>query len=125
MSVRRLSCVIPVIPLLLVLALACHSGKSGQPGDQPEEKNPPTHLTVVNQGFLDMDIYAMPQDGARVRIGTSNGNATQQFVIPDFLVRTPIQMRFQLVPIGGNHSPRTQYISVSPGDDVELTIPPA
>jgi hypothetical protein len=112
---------IRVAPLLLALSLACHSGK---PGENPEP-NPPTHLTVINQGFLDMDVYAVPQDGARVRIGTSTGNATQQFVIPDFLVRSPVQMRFVLLPIGGNYAPRTQLISVSPGDDVELTIPPA
>jgi hypothetical protein len=110
--------------MLAQLTLACHSGKSGQPGDQAEP-TPQTHLTVINQGFLDMDIYALPQDGARVRIGTANGNATQTFRIPDFLVRTPITMRFQLVPIGGNYSPRTQSITVNPGDDVELTVPPA
>lgn len=121
MSVAR----IRAIPLLLVLSLACHSGKSSQPNDQPETKNPPTHLTVINQGFLDMDIYALPQDGARIRIGTSNGNTTEKFTIPDFLVRVPIQMRFQLVPIGGNRAPRTQLIAVSPGDEVELTVPPA
>jgi hypothetical protein len=117
---------IRVIPMLLLaqLVLACHSGKSGQPGDQPEP-NPPTHLTVINQAFLDMDIYAVPQDGGRVRIGTSNGNSTQHFTIPEFLVRTPIQMRFILVPIGGNHDPRTQYINISPGDEVDLTIPPS
>ncbi len=104
----------------VVLVLACHSGK---PGEKPEP-NPPTHLTVINQAFLDMDIYAVPQDGSRVRIGTSNGNSTQHFTIPDFLVRTPIQMRFVMVPIGGNYTPRSQFISVSPGDEVELTIPP-
>ena len=110
--------------LMLSLALACHSGSSGQPGDQAEPI-PKTKLTVVNQGFLDMDIYALPQDGARVRLGTSTGNATQQFTIPDVLVRTPITMRFLLVPIGGNYAPRSQLIQVAPGDEVELTIPPA
>jgi hypothetical protein len=115
---------IRVVPILLLLAVACHSGKSGQPGDQPEP-TPQTHLTVVNQAFLDMDIYVLPQDGARVRLGTATGNATQTFRIPDFLVRTPITMRFLCVPIGGNHSPVSQSVSVSPGDDVELQIPPA
>jgi hypothetical protein len=110
--------------MLLVLALACHSGASSQANDQPETQIPPTHLTVINQAFLDMDVFAVPQDGGRVRIGTSNGNSTQQFLIPAFLVHTPIQMRFLLMPIGGNHNPRSQYINVEPGDDVQLTIPP-
>lgn len=107
--------------MLLVVSLACHSGK---PGEKPEP-NPPTHLTVINQGFLDMDVFALPQDGSRVRIGTSTGNSTQHFTIPDFLVRTPIEMRFLMIPIGGNYAPRSQAIQVQPGDEVELTIPPA
>jgi hypothetical protein len=104
--------------------LACHSGSSGQPGDQAEPQ-PKTHLTVHNQAFLDMDVYALPQDGARVRLGSVTGNSTEEMTIPDYLVRTPITMRFQLIPIGGNGAPRTQMIQVSPGDEVELTIPPA
>jgi hypothetical protein len=110
--------------LLMSLALACHSGSSGQPDTQAQPV-PKTTLTVVNQGFLDMDVYALPQDGARVRIGTSNGNTTQHFDIPNYLVRTPITMRFLMIPIGGNYAPRSQLIQVNPGDEVELTIPPA
>jgi len=114
-----------VVPMLLLsLALACHSGKSDQPNDGAEPV-PKTTLTVINQGFLDMDVYALPQDGARIRIGTSNGNTTQHFNLPDYLVRTPITMRFLMVPIGGNYAPRSQMIQVNPGDEVDLTIPPA
>jgi hypothetical protein len=115
---------IRVTPLLLVLALACHSGKSSQPGEAPEPA-PKTYLTVVNQAFLDMDVYALPESGSRLRLGTVNGNSTQQFRIPDFLVRTPVVMRFRLDPIGGNHAPVSQAISIQPGDNVELTVPPA
>lgn len=110
--------------LLLSLALACHSGKSGQPNDEAQPI-PKTTLTVINQGFLDMDVFALPQDGPRVRIGTSNGNTTQHFDLPNYLVRTSITMRFMMIPIGGNYAPRSQMIQVNPGDEVELTIPPA
>ena len=109
---------------MLVLALACHSGKSAQP--DPDAGPPPkTTLTVINQAFLDMDVYALPQDGARIRIGTSTGNSTMHFDIPSFLVRTSTTMRFLMVPIGGNYAPRSQLIQVNPGDEVDLTIPPA
>lgn len=114
--------VAPIV--LLSLALACHSGRSGQPDDQAEPV-PKTTLTVINQGFLDMDVYALPQDGARVRIGTSNGNTTQHFNLPTYLVRTPVAMRFLMIPIGGNYAPRSQLIQVNPGDEVDLTIPPS
>jgi hypothetical protein len=110
--------------LCLSLALACHSGSSATPGEQPEPQ-PKTQLTVINQGFLDMDVYALPQDGARVRIGTSNGNTTQHFTIPDYLVHTSTTMRFLMIPIGGNYAPRSQQIQVNPGDEVELQIPPS
>jgi len=115
--------VAPVL-LMLSLALACHSGSSGKPDDQAEPI-PKTHLTVINQGFLDMDIYALPQDGARVRLGSATGNSTAHMTIPDYLVRTPITMSFLMIPIGGNYAPRSQVIQVNPGDEVELTIPPA
>lgn len=72
-----------------------------------------------------MDVYALPQDGARIRLGTSTGNSTQHFDIPKYLVPTSIQMRFLMIPIGGNYAPRSQSIQVNPGDEVELTIPPA
>ena len=119
MSVR-----LRVVPILLTLAVACHSGKSGQPNDQAEPV-PKTTLTVINQAFLDMDVYALPQDGARLRIGTVTGNSTQHFDLPDYLVRTSTAMRFLMVPIGGNYAPRSQSIQVNPGDEVDLTIPPA
>jgi hypothetical protein len=116
-----------VIPMLLVaawLALACHSGPSGHPNDQTEPALP-TNLIVVNQGFLDMDIFAVPQGGGRQRLGTATGNSTQTFRIPDYMVRTSITLRFLCVPIGGDRSPVSEAINVNPGDDVQLTIPPA
>ena len=116
MSVRML-----VIPIL-ALALACHSGQSGEPDEQLQAA--PTYLTVANQGFTDMDIYVLPQSGGRVRLGTSTGNTTSSMRIPDYLVATPINLRFLCSPIGGSRSPVSQSISVQPGDNVELQIPP-
>ncbi len=109
---------------ILALALACHSGKSGEPDMQPQEAQPETTLTVANQGFVDMDIYVLPQGGSRIRLGTSTGNSTSTMKIPAFLVNIPTTLRFLCSPIGGNRSPVSQSISVTAGDDVELQIPP-
>jgi len=34
------------------------------------------------------------------------------------------QLQFELHPIGGRGNPRTETISVPPGDEIDLTIPP-
>lgn len=107
---------------LLVLALltaGCgHGVRSGSP-----EPQAPTTLKVWNQNFLDTDVFVV-REGQRIRLGMVGGLSTQVFTIPPDIVRSSPQLRFELHPIGGRGNPRTETISVEPGDEVELTIPP-
>lgn len=91
--------------------------------DPNAEPTPVTRLRVQNQAFLDMTIYVYrgPQ---RLRLGVANGNSTTRFVIPSSMIFGATPLRFQADPIGSNRNSISEEITVSPGDEVTLMIPP-
>jgi hypothetical protein len=105
--------------LALVMLAAC-GGRSSAASTSPENQ---AMIRVENQGFADMVIYAV-NGGQRIRLGTANGNHTESFPVPNYLIRTGGPLRFLADPIGGDRSPFTEEIMVQPGDMVTLTIPP-
>lgn len=104
----------------LAASAACSRNKQE---DEAAEPVPVTYLRVENQAFLDMNIYVY-RSSQRIRIGTANGNTTTRMIIPANLLFGATPLRFQADPIGGNRQPVSQEITVSPGDEVILTIPP-
>ena len=88
------------------------------------DPNTPTILIVDNQSFPDMTIYAL-EGGRRVRLGLAGGNGQSRFTLPKYLVRSLTSIRFQADPIGSSRAPISDEITVSPGDEVTLRIPPA
>lgn len=91
--------------------------------EQAAEPAEPTYVRVENRAWLDMNVYVY-RSSQRLRLGTTNGNSTARYVIPKSLLFGPTPLRFQADPIGGNRQPISQEISVSPGDEVVLVIPP-
>jgi hypothetical protein len=107
----------------LTAPVACHH--RGDPEVSDDESREPATIQVINQGFPDMTIYVLSSGGQRLRLGLSNGNSTATFVIPRAMVNggaTPL--RFIADPIGGSRASVGEQITVSPGDQVQLTIPP-
>jgi hypothetical protein len=104
----------------LALIGACSRNSSPDVG---EEQVAPTRLRVENQAFLDMTIYVY-RSSQRIRLGTANGNSTTRLTIPKSLIFGATPLRFQADPIGSNRQSISQEITVSPGDEVTLTIPP-
>ena len=104
----------------LALGAAC-SGATKE--DEAAEPVPPTYLRVENRAFLDMTIFVY-RSSQRIRLGLVNGNSTVRMLIPANLIFGSTPLRFQADPIGANRQPTSQEISVSPGDEVLLTIPP-
>lgn len=104
----------------LALAAPC-SGNTKE--DSAAEPVPPTHLRVNNQAFLDMTIYVY-RSSQRVRVGVATGSSTTRMTIPSNLIFGSTPLRFQADPIGANRQPVSQEITVSPGDEVTLIIPP-
>ncbi|MEO8452194.1 MAG: hypothetical protein ABI647_20555 [Gemmatimonadota bacterium] len=71
-----------------------------------------------------MTIYVVPDVGSRLRLGIATGHTEAKFTIPKHLVTSITSLRFFADPIGGNRTPVSEQIQVSPGDEVILRIPP-
>lgn len=84
----------------------------------------PTTVRVRNQGFLDVNVYAV-RNSQRVRLGTVTGNSTRVLTIPAYLLNGITPLRFIADPIGSQRQPTSDEIVVTPGDEVTLYVPPA
>lgn len=107
----------------LVGGLALAGGCISNAAQEQAEPAPPTYVRVENRAYLDMNVYVY-RSSQRLRLGTTNGNSTAKYVIPASMLFGPTPLRFQALPIGGNRQPVSEEISVSPGDEVVLVIPP-
>ena|SRR5947207_681165 len=106
--------------VLTLALLSAGCGRAVRSG--PREPDPRTTLRVQNQNFLDMNVYVL-RGGQRIRLGTVPGLSTEVFTIPAYIVRSsPLQ--FEAHPIGGLENPRSETISVQPGEEIQITIPP-
>jgi hypothetical protein len=101
------------------LAVACGRAKAG---DEPAPRAE-TAVKVENQNFLDMNVFVV-RGGQRVRLGTVTGLSTQIFMLRPDMIGPGSEVQFEIHPIGGRGNPRTETISVQPGDVIELTISP-
>ena len=102
----------------IVTAAACRS----KPGERPEIQ-PITRLRVENRNFLDHTIYVL-RGSERIRLGTATGNTTTTFRRPPNVIFGGTQLRFIADPVGARRTPVSDQITVHPGDEVGLTIPP-
>jgi hypothetical protein len=119
MNARR---AVAMVLMMACLALAGACSRNNNP-DESAEPVPPTRLRVENQAFLDMTIYVY-RSSQRIRLGTATGNSVTRLTIPANLIFGATPLRFQADPIGGNRAPISSEITVAPGDEVILTIPP-
>jgi hypothetical protein len=106
--------------LALAASAACNGFSRGSGATDP---NQPTVVEVDNQGFLDMDVYAV-RSGQRWRLGLATGNSRTKLTIPQSMVNGLTPLRFIADPVGGRRPSVSQEITVAPGDTVVMTIPP-
>ena len=109
--------------LFLVLLTTAVSGCYKTKGGSALDQQPRTTLVVDSQNFLDFTIYLIA-GGQRIRLGLAGGNRKTRFTIPSQYVFGATTLQFQADPIGGNRAPISYPLTVSPGDEIELTIPP-
>jgi hypothetical protein len=109
-----------VLLAAVAFAAACSGNKKE---DEAAEPVPPTRLKVENQAYLDMTIYVY-RNSQRIRLGVANGSSTTRLLIPSNLLFGSTALRFQADPIGASRQPVSQEITVQPGDEVTLIIPP-
>jgi hypothetical protein len=104
---------------LVLLAPAC-----AKPAEK-EEAAPETEaiLEVDNRGFYDMTIYVV-RSSTRLRIGIAPGLKVTTFSLKRHIIGQGSDLQFMADPIGGNRTPVSQRMYVSPGEIVHLTISP-
>ena len=116
--------------LLLATALAAAPACARRGAGASDEISPEaagerrTAVRVENLSFSDMTIYAVRSGSQKIRIGQAAGNRTTVLEIPRYLVSVPTPLRFIADPIGSNRTPVSDEITVIPGDEVVLHIPP-
>ncbi len=107
-----------IVAVLALVSLGACIHKVSSSSVQPE-----TTLKVQNDAFSDMTIYLI--HGLEInRLGTANGNRTTTLKIPSSAMFGSTSLRFQARPIAGTRQPVTEEITVSPGDEVTMIIPP-
>ena len=74
-------------------------------------------LTVVNDNWLDMKIYAL-RLGTRYRLGTVTSLTSEEFELPAHLQPSISEVQLLAVPIGGTHGVVSPTVYPSGGDEV-------
>ena len=74
-------------------------------------------LTVVNDNWLDMKIYAL-RLGTRYRLGTVTSLSTEKFELPAHLQPSIAEVQLLAVPIGGTQGVVSPAVYPSDGDEV-------
>jgi len=109
-----------VLSALAALALACGGGSPPADGAAPEQR---TVLRVENDNFSDMRIYVW-RNSQRIRIGVANAKSVTSITLNRTIVPAIQTLRFEADPIGGRASAVSEQITVTPGEEIVLRIPP-
>lgn len=105
---------------LAMLLSACRSNRVPRNADDRPAR---TTITVENQDFYDMTVYAIV-NGQRDRLGIAPGNHTTELAVPEYLVHGVAQLRFLCDPIGGGRAPVSEEVTVNPGDQLVMIVIP-
>lgn len=112
-----------VRPTVLLLTLAGFAACATARTPANARDDAPTTVRVENRATLDVTVYVLRQS-QRIRLGQVTANSTGTLPIPDYLIFGATSLRFLADPIGARASPVSQEITVLPGDEVVLMIPP-
>lgn len=109
------------LPLLVLsLVAACATGSRGGAAAGEVE----TFVTVENRSWNQVVVYAVRGGAQRLRIGSVPATTNQELKLPRGLVNGATQLRFIVDPIGGSAAPVSHEITVYPGDNIRLQVPP-
>jgi hypothetical protein len=112
----------------LLYASGCRSHQTPPPsGDVVDlnsngQRSGRTTVRVDNRTLADMTIYAY-QSTHRIRLGRAAGNTVTNIVIPGSIISGVTELRFYAEPMGNARGAISEPIPVSPGDQVDFTIP--
>lgn len=104
--------------VLGTICAACRSNNAYEVGRDAQAVG----LVVKNEGFADVDVYAVAS-GLATRVGTVNGGNTRRFDLNASIYSTP-DLRIVATPIGGNGRASSGPIVVNRGNTIYFTIAP-
>jgi len=113
---------------VLTMCAACAAGTAGtaggaERGAEEGEGLSGAVLAVDNRTPSDATIYVV-RSGSRERLGLAGALGMRYFTVPDRLVTGPTQLSFVADPVGDDAEPRTEDLTVEPGDTVEMVLQP-
>lgn len=107
---------------LLGAALLLSACASGANRASTRASPPPILLTVTNQNWLDVDVFAL-RGSTRYRLGAVGGNSSATLRIPSSLAaRGEVQLMAD--PIGSNDVYVSDLIPIAPDQGLQLTLAP-
>lgn len=86
--------------------------------------NTDAYVQFVNQSNDQADVYAVPIAGDAVRIGTVYAGRTTQLTVPSTAIGGDGTVSIVARIFAGNRAPRTGRVSLSPGQSIQVTLPP-
>jgi len=107
---------------LLGAALLLSACASGANRASTRASPPPILLTVTNQNWLDVDVFAL-RGSTRYRLGAVGGNSSATLRIPSSLAaRGEVQLMAD--PVGSNDVYVSDLIQIAPDQGLQLTLAP-
>lgn len=82
------------------------------------------YIQFVNQSSDQADVYAVPVAGDPVRIGTAYAGRTTQITVPATAIGGDGTVNIVARIFAGNRAPRTGRVPLSPGQSIQVTLPP-
>ena len=102
-----------------LLLSACASG-ANRASARPDSA--PVSLTVTNQNWLDVDVFAI-RGSTRYRLGAVSGNSSATLRIPSSLIARG-ELQLMADPVGSNDVYVSDLIPVAPDQALQLTVAP-
>jgi hypothetical protein len=106
------------IAIVVVLLAACSRNKTGGDDFYPRAEPIPVH--VINENFLDMNVFVV-SSGVNRRLGLVSGNSAADFTIPWNFVNGQ-NIALTATPIGGRGSAGSGALNVAPGQMIDFKI---
>lgn len=110
--------------LLALVTLSCSSSGAPKSAPDPESSDVP-HVRIDNRASLDMDVYAVRNDGERIRLGFVSGGEKAVFALPATVTSGATTIRFEARPVRRGGEPVVSEIfGVHTGEEIAWSIPP-
>jgi hypothetical protein len=109
---------------MLLLSLACGRGGAPNPAPDPDSGDQP-RVRIDNRASLDMDVYAVRNDGERVRLGFVSGGEKAVFRFPATVTSGTTTIRFEARPVRRGGEPViSEIFAANTGEEIAWSIPP-